>query len=205
MTSVSLIPAYRTDARKRRRRLRRWATAGAGYVLFLAVTYAFCNAIWGADGRSLASESQKTAAKIAETQRQLATLEKELLHDEQLLAANRTLADQPDWSLLLAALSQTLQDEVVLRSCQLKPVWVGPGSSRGTPLPPGSQSNAFLLALRGFGKSQAAVAQFVLRLEGTELFEEVKIIETRRESFRAAEAVAFQLDCLLRTGNGKTH
>ena len=177
----------------------------AGYVVFLALTYAFCAAIWGADGRALASEFERAAAKVAETDCEIALLQQELAHNEGLLVANRVLSDQPDWSLLLAGLSQTLADEVVLKSCQLNPVWVAPGSTGPMPLAPGSQGNGFLLALKGFGRSQAAVAQFVLRLEQTELFEQVKVIKISRESFMTVEAVSFQLDCLLRTDNGEKH
>ena len=112
MTSISLIPAYRRDARKRHRRLRRWGATCAGYVAFLVATYAFCTAVWGANGRTLDSQFQHTAGEIAQADQKIIALEKELRHNERLLAANRVLADQPDWSLLLALLSHALQDDV---------------------------------------------------------------------------------------------
>ncbi len=203
MTSVNLIPAYRSGARKRRRRLRRWASACIGYAALLAAAYAFCNAVWGSDGRALAGEFDRADEKIAQANRRIGGLRQELLEHQRLLAANRLLSDQPDWSLLLAILGRTLREEVVLKSCELRPAWIAPGAGGATPVPAGSKGTGFLLGLRGFGRSQTLVAQFVLRLEQSELFKEVKLIKISRESFGPVEAVAFQLDCLLEAGGGK--
>ena len=63
--------------------------------------------------------------------------------------------------------------------------------------PMADPQGGFLLGLRGYGRSQAAVAKFVLRLEQTGLFQEVKTLKRTREAFLDAEAVAFRLECLL--------
>ena len=202
MTGVNLIPAYRSDTRKRRRRLRRWAALCLGYCVLLGAAYGLCDALFGSDHRALAGEFGKAAQQIAKANRQIQGLQKELAENERLLSANRALADQPDWSLLLAVLAKTLGDQVVLKSCEVKPAWIGPGSA-ATLVPAASQATSFVLAVRGFGRSQAAVTQFVLRLERTELFKEVKLIKINRESFVTAEAVAFQLEALLEAHQGK--
>jgi hypothetical protein len=54
------------------------------------------------------------------------------------------------------------------------------------------------LRLSGLGRSQAAVAQFVLQLETTDLFEHVSLLQTTRQQYLGGEAVAFELDCPLR-------
>ena len=48
------------------------------------------------------------------------------------------------------------------------------------------------------------MAQFVLELEATELFERVNLLQTTRQEFLGGEAVAFELDCPLRGRTGGT-
>ncbi len=57
--------------------------------------------------------------------------------------------------------------------------------------------DVFTLELAGYGRSPEAVARFVLRLEGTRLFEQVKIRSTDRQPFRADDAIAFKIGCTL--------
>jgi hypothetical protein len=55
------------------------------------------------------------------------------------------------------------------------------------------------------GRSQAAVSQFVLRLEQLGLFDRVTLLDTRREPFGADSAVGFRAVCIMhvREGAGK--
>ena len=45
------------------------------------------------------------------------------------------------------------------------------------------------------GRSQSAVAQYVLRLETMGLFAKVNLVETRREPFLDGQAIAFRVAC----------
>ena len=62
-----------------------------------------------------------------------------------------------------------------------------------------------MLRLAGVGRSQAAVSQFVLRLEQLGLFDRVTLLDTRREPFGADSAVGFRAVCIMhvREGAGK--
>jgi hypothetical protein len=57
-----------------------------------------------------------------------------------------------------------------------------------------------LLTITGYGRSQAAVSHFVLRLEEAQLFDQVTLIKTSREPFAASDAYAFQIECSLSGG-----
>ena len=197
MVSQNLIPAYRLSGKKRRKRLRRWLYVCAGYTLLMLAGFGVAESVLGSGGRAVNEEFGRTKLRITNTAEQIAELQQKLLHAQRLQAANRVLADQPDWSLLLATLSQTLGDDVVLRSCQLKPA-----SETTTPFgalsgPATDPHGGFVLDIRGFGRGQAEVSRFVLRLEETKLFKEVKTIKSSRGGFLGKDAVAFHLECLL--------
>ena len=113
------------------------------------------------------------------------------------LEANLAVGRQPDWSVLLALLSTTLGDEVVLRTCRLGPVWGGPAGRAGAD--EAEELQIIQLELMGLALTQQAVTQVILRLEQTRLFRSVKLIDTRREPFMAGHAVAFRAECVLQT------
>ena len=60
-----------------------------------------------------------------------------------------------------------------------------------------STDRSFLIRLVGYARSQAAVSQFVLRLEAAGLFDRVTVMRTAREPFLDDQAIAFHLQCLL--------
>ncbi len=198
MPGVNLIPVHRRAGRRRRQRVRRWISICSACALAAGVGIAACRFACGPGERAVAEGLDKTAGRVALARQQIAELKQQLFESQRLLAASRVLADQPDWSLLLATVSGTLGEEIVLQSCDLKPEGAsgGPGSLlRGATADPAGR---FVLALRGYGRSQAAVAQFVLRLERTGLFEQVQTVKIKREELLGREAVGFQLRCLLR-------
>ena len=197
MVSQDLMPAHRRGAKRRRRRLRRWAMICGAYAAVLLASYGLAESVWGRGGRAITEEFERTKLEINTTREQIAELHAKLFEAQRLQSANRVLSDQPDWSLLLAMLSKTLQEEIVLSSCHLKPAGQGRSPVGVLSGPTADPKGGFLLGLRGYGRSQAAVARFVLRLEQTGLFQEVKTMKRTREAFLDAEAVAFQLECLL--------
>jgi Tfp pilus assembly protein PilN len=99
---------------------------------------------------------------------------------------------QPDWSILLALLASTLEDEIVLRSVRLVSGAAEEGDQR--------EAGAPNLDFAGLGQSQAAVSRFVLRLEEISLFRSVKLLDTRREPFLDGHAITFRVECVLDDG-----
>ncbi len=55
----------------------------------------------------------------------------------------------------------------------------------------------FTLDVKGVGKSQPSVAKFVLALQQTDVFEDVKLVRTAREPFMDEMAVGFEVQCIL--------
>src|SRR5205823_4400966 len=132
----------------------------------------------------------------------LAVLRGQLNEARSVLRAGRAVLDLPDWSLLLALVGSLRGTDVVLDRCELdRPA--GRASlvtAAAAVAPPTDSSGPSLLRLQGHGRSQAAVSQFALRLERTDLFDNVAWLKTAREPFLGGDAVAFRLECQLKTG-----
>jgi hypothetical protein len=121
----------------------------------------------------------------------------------------REVSDQPDWSILLAAVSQRCGEEVFLASCDIS------RSSRNGSAPSnttGAANNAapsntaavvntaaskspLVFHVFGVGQSPQAISTFVLRLQEIPIFQRVKLLQTMRQEVGGNEAFAFQLDC----------
>ena len=201
MKDVSFIPARRLAERRRRRRVRRWAIAVGAHAVVLVATYAVCrNALAGEPGPPQESVDA-LASRIQRKNGVIAALRGTVTAEEGRLQAARAVGEQPDWSILLALLSESLDDQVVLRQCQLKPEQPAPGKT-GEPSPAAERGagGAFVLHVAGYGQTQAAVARYILQLEQSGLFDKVHLLKTTREPFLAGTAVAFQIDCSIIEG-----
>ena len=205
---VNLIPRPRLYAAAARKRLRHWTWAVTGYAMVLLAGYAACAAALSVDGDDHALMLEKTTRQIDELNNANASLKPELAEAHTKLAVARTMGDQPDWSLLLAIISSTVDDEIVLTSTKLDAATGADALSTTRPL--GNDKHAaaapigppprMSLSLLGMGRSQAAVTQFVLRLERLGLFERVDLARSNRQTVGSTDANVFRIDCLLHRG-----
>ena len=109
----------------------------------------------------------------------------------------KELSRRPDWSRLLSAVATPLKGNIVLRRVTLSVV-AEPSKQRDAngQLLPGKQET--VLAIHGYARNQAAVPDYVLSLERTELFEVVKLIDARGEPFAETTVVSFNLRCVMK-------
>ncbi len=200
MARANLIPARRRERRYRLRRARTWATALGAYAMLLVCAYVACFAFGQDDNGAIIKEMSETTARFHASGTQISELRESVAKSSQQLAAVRVLAQNPDWSLLLAMIARNLAEEVVLDRCSLAPVDAGIDANS----PAAGEAviyQRYLLDLSGFGKSQASVSQFVLRLEKSHIFESVRLIKTQKRDFMNGQAVSFRLECEL-SGKG---
>jgi len=202
MTGANLIPAARREAKQRRARQRVWIVICCLYGALLVTGYGVCHGLLGTDDRALDNQARKAAARVSAFQRRLADLQGKLDEAQRKLQANLAVGDQPDWSVLLTLLADTLDDDLVLSQCRIQPpghakASRGPEPQRLTKAMVTKRQDRFVLTVSGFGRTQAAVSRFVLRLEKTDLFNQVKLVKANREPFLADKAVAFLVECSL--------
>ncbi len=199
MTRANLIPERRRETRRRLSRVRKWAVALGAYAVSLICVYSACFAFDRDDGGAISKEMSRTTTRFRASGEQIDELRASVAEASQQLTAARSLAQNPDWSLLLAMVARDRGDEVVLDRCSLAPV-----DSGVVDAPPAAGQviyQRYLLDLSGFGRSQTSVSQFVLRLEKSRLFESVRLISTRKREFIGDQAVSFRLECAL-SGRG---
>ncbi len=189
MLSVNLIPMPRREQRMLYARRKGWTIACAAYAVALGVGSLAWRAVWNDDARDLTREISIVHTDVDDATRSIGLLRASLADTRQVILVNRTVAGQPDWSLLMGIVGDIRGDEVVLNRCALETA-DGPATDAAKPL---------ALRISGYGRSQGVVSQFVLRMEQTGLFDSVSLVKTNREPFLTGEAVAFKLDCLLKS------
>jgi len=192
MKNINFIPAYRRVARRDRRKLTRWITVGAAYLVLVAGGTAACYAVWSVGGATLAGELEKTKAQIQMTNGELRSMRTELEAKEKALRAEQAAIDQPDWSLLLAMLARSMGDGLVLTQCELRPVAAG-----HAPAAEPETTASFSLQVAGYGKTLPGVLRFAQELERSGVFDQIRLVKTDPEKFLAGTAVRFQMECTM--------
>ena len=190
MNRINLIPPYRRQARAKRVRLRGWIAVNVGYALVLGLGFISVYAQTYAT-KLPAAELAATDREIDQAKNQLLAVRSAIAHAQQIFASSRDISDQPDWSRLLAPLANSQGNEIVLGECDLSSVKEDAGKTK-------SHTGRMSLHLVGLGRSQSAVAQFMLRLEAMRLFDHVNLVQSGREQFMQSDAVKFELNCPLR-------
>jgi len=199
---ANLIPAVRQEHRRRVRRVTTWAKAMGVYAVVLVCAYAACFAFGDDSCETTLQQITESTQRFREAGKEIHTLRQSLAEASSQIAAARTLGQTPDWSLLLALVSKNLSDNVVLERCLLAPGKMPDNDERKPNADGQVLYQRYTLELRGFAKTQTGVSQFVLRLEKTGLFENVRMIKTQKRQFLDSEAVAFHIECILDGSGG---
>jgi len=192
MRNVNLIPAPHRAARRRRQKVR-WCAAGCSAYALLAVgTGAAVLSNWGGNDPLLGQQLTQLEKEIQGREHELSQGRSALAASESELTAANQMADQPDWSVLLSLLASKAQDQIILRTLQLK--------SASQPAGGSDPADRLIVTAGGVSRSPLAAQQYVLRLEKTGLFDRVTLVETHRESFLTSDAASFQIECVLSAG-----
>ena len=216
MNGVNFIPRARRERAARRTRLRAWAVGAAAYALVGVVALAASGTGAVVEDPSVAQELARLPNQIDTSRRALANLQGQLTEAQAKLDAARAVAQQPDWSVLLGLLAQSLGEEIVLTSCKLDSDPVEPERPAGAAQRPGTAANLkpadaqlprpdgarYTLLLSGLGRTQSSVSQFVLRLEALGLFGRVTILKTNREMFGEHESIGVRLEATIAGAEG---
>lgn len=194
MRNVNLIPARRRDAKRRRAHIRWCAVGCAAYALFAIAAGGLAWNAWAGEDPEVRKEIVHVDEEIRRNELALLESGAKLSAEQTMLTAARQIAGQPDWSFLLALLAEKADNQMVLRSCQLRPAAEVAGEARSAEM---HAAGSLMVIVSGVARSPQGAQQYVLRLEKTGLFDRVTLVETRREPFLNGEASAFRVDCVL--------
>jgi hypothetical protein len=178
---VNLIPAPRARRKRLRTRITGWAIGLAVYVVGVMVAI-------GVHRSSLrpilVPDPSAQGARITQLTSELAATNKDLAEARTRRAAILMLAGRPDWSLLLPLLGRSMGDEVVLKELKLTQAKT-------------AGARQYAVEMRGIARTTASASNFVSTLEGTGLFDDVRLLRTGREPFLTTSMVSFDLQCKL--------
>ena len=207
MKAINLIPAARIEARRRRAQWVRCFAACGVYGVLVMAACALCRLPYAKNDPTVKEKLVEADVEVDRAGKTIVLVREQLALAEATLRASRSISEQPDWSGLMALLAAKAGDEIVLKTCLVRPKdpdrgvdyrALGPaaeGAARAAPPAPAEPSMA--LGLSGLGLSQAAVSQFVLNLERTGLFARVALIDTSRAALDRTDAIAFRIECSL--------
>lgn len=186
MNRANLIPLSRQLRDVRSARVRTWSFVLGSVSCALAMAYACCVLVPSQVSAPTPEAFAKAAAELSKAHQESATLRKELAILQEQVHSSQYILDQPDYSLLLALISQVADEHVVLNHCEL--------ISDSTA---GEQPRRQLLRLGGYARSQTALAKFMLQIESTGVFKKVTLVRSKQQPFLDNEAAAFQVQCVL--------
>jgi Tfp pilus assembly protein PilN len=184
MNSRNLIP-IRTQAVKRRKRaVQRWLLINGVYFVCLAVIgVAYAGTALHRDGPS---EAPPSAVPAAQSPADILALTRQVASLRTTLRSVQQVTDRPDWSILLAAISQSLGDDVVLNAVDCTQGDTAATSSAEVPEE---------LHITGIAQTENAVTRFVLAVENLRFFTHVRLVQTAPQVLRGRDCVGFELLC----------
>jgi len=220
LPGVNLIPAPRRTASALRRRLRRWVVFVLIYAAMMGVAHAISIVTLQSDSEDLTVVLDKAGRQVNDLTRSLTSLRPQVVEVNARLAVARTVGEQPDWSVLLALVGSTMDEEMVLTNVRVETAAsdasgdasktadasrtaIASGAATTRPSSGGGDKQGLTVTIQGFARHQPAVAQFVLRLERLGLFDRVSLLNSGRQPLGSAgEVTAFRLECLIGHGGG---
>ncbi|HEY8749430.1 MAG TPA: PilN domain-containing protein [Tepidisphaeraceae bacterium] len=186
MATMNLIPMERQVRNARINRVRAWSYAGGGLTTALGLLWACCAAAPSQVDAPSAEMFSKAAAEMTKANEEALPRRRELASLQEKVASRQYITEQPDFSLLLALLSQVTGDDVVLNHCELTHA-----------LTPAEIDRAQLLRIGGMARSQPSVAAFMLALEGTGIFKNVTLVRSNEQPLMNAQVAGFQIQCTI--------
>jgi Tfp pilus assembly protein PilN len=188
MNSRNLIPLQRQTVKSRQRAVRRWLFINGIYLVILVAV----GAVYAATVRSGDDDAQPSTlvSQTREIPADIPGLTREVTLLRTHLRSMREVTDRPDWSILLAAISETLGDDVVLDAVDCTDG--GSGMSKSV-VSNGALPEAFQIA--GIGQSQNSVTRFVVAVEELQFFSQVRLVQTAPQTLRGRECVGFEIVC----------
>ncbi|MEM8738721.1 MAG: hypothetical protein AAGG38_09640 [Planctomycetota bacterium] len=186
MGGVNLIPLSRIrkqiQERRARTALRVWAT----YLgLLLLTTLGFLAKFTPPTADAAAEALALADHRAVLLQHKVSTAGQTLVEADRRLEGARVLAERPDWSQLLRLVAVAAGPDIVLSHFAV--------ATNDATVDSGAN-----VRIHGLASGPAAVSALALRLEDAELFDQVKILASRREPFRDRTANAFEIRCTLR-------
>ena len=193
MNSANLLPLARQLRQARSSRARVWGIAAGTSLALSVATYAGCAFALSDSAAPSPADFSRTARELAECNGEANRIKAQLAGVQRETYSARSLSEQPDLSLLLALISRTADEQIILSRCELAESASGEKGAEAESASIGSAT----LRLDGFGKTQSSIARFVLQLESAGVFDQVTLLQSHSQPVLGMDAAAFRIECLM--------
>lgn len=195
--SYNLIPAARVAMAARRRRTRAWAIGLSVYATLAVSGAALSSSAPGESDAAARAALAEADQRLAAAERRSKVARAATAADARRIEAARAVAEHPDWSRVLRAVSGLCADRIVLEKLELSPVPAAPVpiTSRASAPPMSALPSSYTLVVAGVASGPVQVSEFVLGLERLGVFDSVAQREVRGGTTRGRETVTFRVEC----------
>lgn len=188
MVVSNLLPLPRRRLLARQDRTAKWAIAVAVYTIGLGC-------LWLGSRQYVAGGRSGLERRVASIQTEKAGVESAITglrekssRVQASLATARSIADHPDWSVLLSLIATIRGSDI-----EVDRIALGPKKIEAKPVA-GKSAKGVWVRVSGLGKDHQAIAQFALRLEGAGLFERVALSDARKNASEPEGLVGFEIE-----------
>ncbi|MBL8876495.1 MAG: PilN domain-containing protein [Phycisphaerae bacterium] len=202
MVAANLLPAQRRRIFARQDRAAKWTVVVAIYTVLLSC-------LWIASRQYVAGGRAALERRVASIQTEKAGVESAItgLREKSAgvqasLATARSIADHPDWSVLLSLIATIRGNDI-----EIDRIALGPRKVDAKPEPkstPAKTTKGVWVRVSGLGKDHQAIAQFALRLEGAGLFERVALADARKSTAEPEGLVGFEIEAQIEESPGSS-
>lgn len=188
MVVSNLLPIPRRRLLARQDRTAKWTIVVALYsvalgCLWLGSRQYVAGGRSGLERRVAAIETEKAGVESA-----IAGLREKSTRVQASLATARSIADHPDWSVLLSLIAN-----IRGRDIEVDRIALGPRKVEAKPVA-GKAAKGVWVRVSGLGKDHQAIAQFALRLEGAGIFERVALSDASKNASEPEGLVGFEIE-----------
>ncbi|MFN0011775.1 MAG: hypothetical protein ACKVS8_09055 [Phycisphaerales bacterium] len=199
MNAPNLLPASVRVRATAAAAARRWAVATLAWAAALGAGTAGAAVFTQIGTPDLAARAAQLNAVADTDYAQVERSRKEAAEASKRLELLNAVSDHPDWSRLLALLSNVRGDDTLIESIEVsrKPVAAEPKAKApkpGATAPPPPRP-VYLIRLAGMAGTPAEATSLVLRLEQAGLFDRVTLVETQPREFVGKAVAAFRVEC----------
>ena len=164
MKTTNLIPTPRREAKRRRKQRNACAAACGAYALLLAGALGVAHLVWSGGSESVEARLDAVQQDTTRLERETAAARAELAAARSTLEANRTVAEQPDWSILMAPARPADRRGRRPPLDLGRPVAGEPERAHPGRRPPARQET--VLEVAGVGRTPLSVSRHVLQARG---------------------------------------
>lgn len=192
MIAHGLLPVYHAARRAEARIAWRWVVACAVTLVAAAMlSAAFVLGNPGQDSRVLEQIAEHRRL-IAEADQSAATWRAKAGESARTIEGRKAVGEHPDWGFLVLRMAAAGGKTVAIEQFAVEAAAAPPGEK--------SPRKRWIVTIAGLAPKQTTVVEMVAAIEEWNIFDRVRLVESKARTVRSVDAVAFKLEAVIEEG-----